>query len=120
MMKVMKIKNIIFRFIGTGYQDKYQPHIKIYNLNNRCLFKGRTYNGKINVCLNTNKYYLIEAKLCSNIIKKVVYVNDYQQTYIFIFNNAIIKHNLVTFLLTDQYYDDLPIEKGKVILWQRQ
>ena len=73
MMKVMKIRNITIKFIGAGFQDKYQPRIKIYNLNNKCIYKGRTYNGKINVCLNTNTYYFIEANLCSSIIKKLIF-----------------------------------------------
>ena len=80
------------------------------------VYKGKTYNGSINIYLNNHHYYKIKAIACGEIINSGIYIN--RTIYIFPFKRAQILNNTITFVLTDTYYN-LPIEKGFVILWPR-
>lgn len=108
--------NINLIFIGTGYNDRFQAYIKIYDINNNLIYEGYTYNGCINICLNKNNYYKIIATLDNDILNGVIYTN--QTIYKFIFNRSYISiPNITTFILTDYNYNNLPIEKGEINLW---
>ena len=111
------MKDITLIFIGTGYKDKYQAYIEIYDINNNLIYKDYTYNGYITICLKTNTYYKIKAILDNDVLNGVIYTN--QIKYKFIFNRSYIPINITTFILTDYNYKNLPIEKGELILWQR-
>lgn len=102
------------RFIGTGYNNNYQAQIKIYH-KNILIFEGKTYNGKINVCLKESLVYRIEVYF----LKKQTYYLyiSKNKTYTLILDNALYK--TITISLVDFYYN-LPIERGEIILWPRQ
>ena len=108
------IKKITIKIIGTGLRDVYQSYVKIYD-NKNIYYIGKTYNGEIDVCLKENKAYYICAYLNSKTIKNIFYVTN-QKKYIFYFNHSIYNPNhTVTFLLRDFYYN-IPIMKGEIIL----
>ena len=102
------------RFIGTGYNNYYQAHIKIFN-NNELVYEGKTYNGKLNICLKEGAVYKIEVYFLNKEIY-YLYVSK-NNIYTFILNHTLYK--TITISLVDFYYN-LPIEKGEIFLWQRQ
>ena len=110
------MKEVTLKFIGTGYKDKYQANINIYDMNNNLILECTTYNGYINICLKEYCYYKVISKIDNEILNGVIYIN--QDIYTFIFNRSYIP-TITTFILTDYNYDNLPIEKGELILWQR-
>lgn len=105
------------KFIGAGYNNSYQAKIKIY-FHNKKIFEGITYNGKIKVNLKEKQIYEIEATMLNEKITTYLYVTK-RCIYTFIFTHAIYNPTTITISLVDLYYD-LPIEKGEIILWQRQ
>ena len=108
------------RFLGTGYNNYYQAKVIIYDHNKCLIYDGYTYNGIININIKSGCYYL-EAKTNFGLIYKKIYIIDYISEYTFIFNNILINNNsIINFLLTDQYYANLPIMKGDIYLWQKQ
>lgn len=108
------MKETIIRFNGLGYQNYYQSHVSIYDNSNRKIYSGQTYNGMLKICLD-NKLYRIVARIPNDEIITYIYGNG---KYCFSFKHSIIG-NLVTFILKDYHYN-LPIERGKIILWQKQ
>ena len=116
------MKYIYLRFIGLGYNDINQACIKIYDNNNNLIISKYSYNGYIKVCLKVNNIYRVYVSSYNEVINKYFYVNNYNINYVFAFNRSIFtqSNNLITFLLTDYYYNNLPIEKGNLILWQKQ
>ncbi len=116
-------RNITIRIIGLGYYNKCQACIKIINNCNKCVFEGKTYNGRINACLNVNQCYYINVFFFGGKIRKKIFISYLLDTYTIILPNALVRQRLnnnITFLLTDRNYLNLPIESGEVILWQRQ
>ncbi len=118
------MQNIILRFYGLGYDNINQANVLIYDKNNCLIVNKKTYNNKLNLCLKTNQKYKLIAKSNFGTINTYFYVNNYLNTYSFIFNYALINQNykrssIITFLLTDYYYNNLPIERGNLLLWQR-
>ena len=109
---MIKIK-ITFKILGTGFNNYYQADIKIYDDNN-LIYDGRTYNGKIMVYLNKNKVYSIYIRLFNTCLITSLYVLN--QDLIIINLNQEVNNNLVTFLLTDYHYDNLPIMKGVMLI----
>ena len=98
------------KFIGAGYNNKYQVKVKIF-FKNKKMFEGITYNGEIDVDLIENNVYKIEARFLNEIINTYLYVTS-KCKYVFIFKHSIID-NTVTISLVDFYYN-LPIEKGEM------
>lgn len=117
------MKNIILKFIGVGYNNVNQAKVYIYDKNNCLIKSGYTCNGLMKVCLCKNKGYYVIATLCNEKICKYFYVNN-NDIYVFVFNhsyiNTSINRNLITFLLHDANYTNLPIAKGEINLWQKQ
>ena len=104
--------NINIKFLNVGYNNYYQVKVKIFDENNNIVFEGITYNGCIDICLIPYKKYIIKAKFLNEEINQCFYV--YNHNYIFYFSN-IYRRRTITFLLKDYYYN-LPIEKGVIIL----
>ena len=104
------------KFIGLGYYSKYQANVKIYS-DNCLIYDCDTYNGQISIDLTPHNIYRIESNFFNEKIIRYILVNRCE--YIFVFNHAIYNRNTITFLLRDYYYN-LPIEKGEIILWKRQ
>ena len=112
------IKNVILRFIGVGINDTYQAYVIIHDKDNKMVYSGYTYNSEIELLVNENNIYKVEAFFCGEIIKTSFYINN-SNIYVFKFKHAIYKrNNTVTFLLTDFYYKNLKIKKGEILLWQ--
>ena len=114
------IKNIKLIFLGAGYQDNYQGNIEIYDLSNKLISKGITYDGKY--CFNgyENTFYKVNAIFNGDILSNVFYVNR-DNIYYFTLRNIVIQNRrrTIIFLLTDLNYANLPIENGEIVLWQR-
>jgi hypothetical protein len=113
------MKKIRIFFKGLGYNNHYQADVFIYD-NTNLVFESKTYNGHVNVCLCPNKVYKIVARSLGETIMYHIYViND--KKYVLPFKRSIINHinNSITFRLTDYHYDNLPIERGEIILWPR-
>ena len=111
--------NITLNFLGLGYNNINQADVLIYDEFNNLVYNKKTYNNKLNICLKRNKIYRVEAFSLNDRISTTIYINN--NNYCFQFNRSIINENSdsITFLLTDYYYDNLPIERGEIILWQR-
>ena len=106
---------VMIKFMGTGYNDKYQAKVKIYD-RKRVVFDGYSYNGIVKVCLKKNKVYRVEAMLFNQIIRTSIYIKD--NKYVLWFRNAYISYRAITLSLRDYFYN-LPIEKGVIMLWQK-
>ena len=106
------MKKIKIILNGLGF---YEAYIRIYDCNNNLVFKGETCNHEIELCLEECNVYKI--KVISNNIKLVTsFFVNYNNIYKF---SLISNDNTITFLLTDYYYN-LPIERGELLLWQNQ
>lgn len=114
------MKKINLKFIGLGINNNYQANIKVYD-GNCLIFNRKTFNGKIDLFLECNKRYKVVAEFLCQKNVNFIFVNDYIDNYTFIFNSSMIiqNNNTVTFTLTDFNYENLPIMKGEIILWQR-
>ena len=106
----IKIK---IKFIGVGYNNFYQVDVAIYDKDMNKVFKGKTYNGELDVYLNKNEVYIMKANFNGQVLCSPLIILDGNYIFSFVKNNRT-----VTFLLTDYYYN-LPIEKGEIILWQK-
>ena len=115
------MKRINLYFLGLGYYCINQANVCIYDKSGRLVRNLKSYNGKVSTCLCEGCYYLVAKSKCET-INKVLDVNCLNDNYTFIFRSAYMDINprLATFILTDRNYDNLPIEKGNLILWQRQ
>ena len=113
------MRKVKIKFNGLGYNKHYQADVFIYE-NGNLIFDGKTFNGKINICLKNKKCYKIEASFFNEKIVKYIYIKDCD-CYFLNFHHSIlyINSNLITFLLTDYHYDNLPIERGEIILWPK-
>lgn len=113
------MKKVKIKFNGLGYGYQYQADVFIYD-NDNLIYDDKTYNGEINICLKQNKLYKIETYFLNEKLIKYIYIKDCD-CYILNFNHSIlnISSNLITFLLTDYHYDNLPIERGEIILWPK-
>ncbi|MBE6160760.1 MAG: hypothetical protein E7158_00865 [Firmicutes bacterium] len=117
------MKEIELIFNGLGYKDVMQACVIIYDLDNNIICKKETYNGRMLLCLKKNSLYKLIAKSNAGFIKKHFYIINNCDKYIFNFNKCILYQNqsrIITFLLTDRNYKNLPIMKGMITLWQRQ
>ena len=108
--------NITIYFRGLGYYDVFQAKVLLYDSNGSLLYQGYTYNGEISLCLERDQVYQIKAFSCQEMIQSAFYVDSSCQSYRFYFPRSICKSRLITFLLTDSYYENLPIEKGVIYL----
>lgn len=105
---------VILKFLGTGIQNNYQVDIKIYDRNKK-IVSSKTYNGEICLLLEKNKIY----KMKYSFLNRKKYINFYTNSNKFIFNlNNNILNRTITLSLKDYYYN-IPIEKGEIILWQK-
>lgn len=111
------MKGIKLKFIGLGCGNYLQANVKIYDSDCNLIYDDRTYNGQISILLNVDQCYKVIAYCCYGYINVWFYVDKNRDCYKFCFNT--VEDNSITFLLTDYYYSNLPIEKGEIILWQR-
>mgnify|MGYP007102103757 CR=1 FL=1 len=111
------MNNITICFYGIGNNPLCQAEVKIYD---KCdlIYCGKTKCGKINVCLKSNRAYRLKASILSNNINTPFNVFNDTCNLNFGVNNCNNIRN-ISFTLTDSYYG-LPIERGELILWQRQ
>lgn len=110
------MKKIKLIFLGLGYNSFNQACINIYDCNNKLIFEGKTYNNEIKLCLEECNVYKIVA--ISNSTKLVTsFIVNNNSKYKF---NLNISNNPITLILTDFYYENLPIERGELLLWQNQ
>lgn len=105
--------NIKIKFYGLGYNDINQAEVFIYDINENLLFKGITYNNEINIYLEKCEVYKLVARTKTNKISKIIYVGNSKEFYF-----SFYKFRTITFLLRDYYYN-LPIERGELLLWQK-
>ena len=106
------MQNTTFNLLGVGYSNFYQAKVQIYHQN--CLIdEGFTHNGKITFCLEKNKAYKVISTLLNKRVVTIIYVNNNNYTInLNEYNNN--RKRVITFLLTDFYYENLKIEKGEL------
>ena len=111
------MRNVEIVLNGIGYGCVNQVDVCIYDECDNLVCKSRTYNGRVKVRLCKNRVYKLVSCYLSQMINQVFYVN--RCSYSFSFESIIVStavNNSITFLLTDYYYDNLPIERGSLIL----
>lgn len=112
------MKKVKLKFLGLGYNEFYQANVMIYDFSDNLIYEGITYNGELEICLDANEVYKINAYSLNEIINTYFYVSNLDN-YIFIFDRAkFIKPRKIIFSLIDYHYN-LPIEKGELYLWQK-
>lgn len=77
------------------------------------IYNNKITNNEIEICLEENNSYLVIARVKNRVLKRVICIDKKTNKFIFSFYIRII-----TFLLKDYYYN-LPIKKGELILWQK-
>ena len=114
------MKNIMLKFLGAGYQNMYQGNIEVYDMSNRFICSGTTYNGNLSFQGRENTFYKVIANFGGDVLQQVFYVNS-NHIYCFTLKNIVLsnKNRTIIFLLTDENYANLPIENGEIILWQK-
>lgn len=112
---VVNINNVILKFIDLGIYDNYQANINIYDDCNNLIYQGRTYNGELHISLETNRVYLLVAYYCNKRIITAFYVSEFENKYVLSFNKTAKNSRSITFLLKDANYNNLPIEKGRIL-----
>ena len=105
---------VILKFIGAGINNNYQVSIKIYD-DYKNIISSKTYNGEICLILEKNKIYRLKYKFLNKIENINIYTNS--NFYVFNLNNNIYSRT-ITLSLKDYYYN-IPIERGEIILWQK-
>ena len=104
-------------FAGLGYNNKNQASVIIYNQSGSIEYSGSTYNAKLFINLKINSLYKLCAYNNTMKIFRYFYVSKYQKKYLFIFPSALYNPNpgrIITLLLSDYNYDNMPIEKGVI------
>lgn len=104
------MKEVTFKIIGIGCI----ANITIYDNKKSIIYDTKIYNGKIKLCLKENNSYLLIVRKNNRVLKRVICIDDKTNKFIFSFYN----YRIITFLLKDYYYN-LPIMKGELILWQK-
>ncbi len=112
------MKNITIQFMGLGFNDLFQAHIYLYDENHSLLLEDKTYDRKIQLCLDPFKGYQMIAISGNEVLRIRFYVDCNREKYTFFFPRSLYERQetIVTFHLTDFYYPNLPIEKGEIIL----
>lgn len=106
---------LILKFFGLGLNDKNQANVKLY-CHGKLVFNDLTYNGKIVLNSMDDKEYFMVATFHNEKILAPIYFK--KDTYCFFFNHSYISSRIITFTLFDYFYN-LPIKEGELILWQR-
>ena len=109
------MKDVTLIIIGTGYKGINEANVSIY-FDNKIIWKGKTYNGKVSCKLKKGCFYKVSATTKYGSLNRFFYVNN-DNTYIFTFyyctQNISPISRLITFKLTDYYYN-LEISRGKL------
>ena len=101
-------------FSGLGYGNRCQAKIWVYDRCNRLVSKGCTYNGRYTFKGCLNSFYKIRIDSYLGCIETSFFA---QSRNVFIpLNGRRINtvRQLSRFLLTDYYYNNLPIMKGEM------
>ena len=112
------MKNVTIRLLGVG-NSLYQPEVYIYDESGSLVYSGYACNGMVQVMLCCNKCYKVVAKSCLAQGIAIIYIGKPTVYSINLNCCCQIGRRIITFLLSDENYSNLPIEKGQVILWQR-
>lgn len=113
------MKDVTLKFYGLGYNNINQADVLIYDNCGNLVFEGTTYNNLLTIKLCKNNVYRLIAKSLDEEINTVFYVGR-NNNYCFRFPRGIFRNDIdksITFLLTDYYYNNLPIERGEIILY---
>ena len=109
--------NIYFNSLGINNSN--QAYVQIYDLD-KLIFEDNTYNGNIKVMLKPNKVYTLKAYFYGETIITSFYVKNNKNCFVFSFNHSLFNNSRnIIFRLTDYFYNNLPIERGELILWQQ-
>lgn len=117
--------NLKIKYYDFNNNLIYKYKIYIYNLQNKLIYKNTTNNGYI-LCTLDN-YGLYKIVIISNNVYSPKYFCTYFYFHKLIDNTLPIHINnfknnslpLIKIKLTDVYYKDLKIERGKIVLWQK-
>ena len=75
------IKKYKIKFLNVGYKNKYQVNIKVYDVNNKLIYKGTTYNGEVIISLKRNSLYKLEANFLNEKICKSFYTSNNKKIF---------------------------------------
>lgn len=103
------------KFFGLGARNAYQASVKLFS-HGKLVFDGMTYDGKICIDNLHDDLYFLEATFLNEKIKTPIYLSC--DNYCFFFEHSYFSNRIITFTLLDYFYN-LPIEEGELILWQK-
>ena len=110
------MKEVKIKFIDAGINDKFQYYVTVYDNNGNIYFDDYTFNGLICFNVKVNTYLNVLVSSFRGMMKKGIVICN-NDTYILFYDSSIIKNKkLITFILTDANYFDLPIEEGELYL----
>lgn len=102
----------VIKLNGLSYCSN-DYYINIYDLKNNLLYSGKSdYLGNFYFKYIKKDFYKIEINYSNTKINRTIYVKDNNQT--FYLNEQV--NNIKKISLYDYYYD-MPINKGELILW---
>ena len=110
------MRKIVIQFMGMGVCDKCQAKVTVFDLNGCKVTSGYTKCGRFVFCGKDRVFYKIKYTINGITNFKTIYANS---NYYPIMYQGIISSRPIAFLLTDDYYANLPIKKGEMMLWQK-
>lgn len=109
--------------VVTDSIDNYVYNIHIYDSKQQLIYCDSHSNGHVHFNA-TNGLYQIQiqpvGRIYPRIVCKYIYVlTGSCNSFYFFFRKNLFRKRKITFWVTDKNYQDLPIEKGEMILWHR-
>lgn len=107
------MKNVKIKFLDAGIKDYYQYSIIVKDANGCICFDGKTYNGEVCFMAKENTCLTIEVNSFRGCMVKSLYVRGSDKE-VLLYYGSKKRTSPVTFILTDEYYDNLPIMEGEL------
>lgn len=117
------MKKVCLQFMGMGIKQKCQAKVVVCDLRGCMVAKGVTKNGIFCFTAKEKSFYKIKYSINGLVNNKTIYINNnnyYPLMYQGMFVNQTNRSKAITFLLTDSFYHNLPINKGEMVLWQNK
>ena len=112
------MKKIVIKFMGMSPCKKCQAKVTICDLKGCVLANGYTNNGAFCFYGKLKNFYKVWFNINGIRNCKTIYING-DTCYPIYYQSIIASQRTITFLLTDQSYANLPIDKGELIVWQK-
>ena len=106
------VNKVTLFLVGLGYGKYYQGEAWIFDTCGHLVSHGKTCNGKYSFRGCENTCYIIKVVSYLGRITKSFVARD--RVVIYLNGRECRKPRITQFLLTDYYYDNLPIMKGEL------